>query len=65
MLLVPLMLAQLDRRRPAVRTAAVMALAGALLVAWFVLPPLFNWLHHQPLFSPRIASSASAASRLM
>jgi Kef-type K+ transport system membrane component KefB len=37
-------------------------LAGALLVAWFVLPRLFNWLHHQPLFAARIASSALIAA---
>ena len=37
-------------------------LAGALLVAWFVLPRLFTWLHRQPLFASRIASSALIAA---
>jgi Kef-type K+ transport system membrane component KefB len=33
-------------------------LGGAMAVAWFVLPPVFNWLHHNRRFSSGTASFA-------
>ncbi len=36
----------------------ILYLAGALAVAWFALPRLFNWIYRQPTLAPRITAFA-------
>ena len=40
----------------------VLYLGGALLIAWFVLPPLFNWINRQARISQGTASFALVAA---
>lgn len=36
----------------------ILYMGGAMLIAWFVLPPLFNWFDHQPELTHSVAAFA-------